>query len=427
MRLWSVAVYLLLPYVVGNLIWRGVRYPAYWHRWPERFGFVEPLDGRPVIWIHAVSVGEVRSSAALINALGERFPDYSVLVTTMTPTGSDQVYELFDERVTHTYVAYDFPDAVERFLNRIRPSVAIIAETEFWPTLFEACHERGIPLFLVNVRLSEASLSGYLWVQRTARRMMANADLICAQTEIDRSRLLRLGVDAGRLHVTGNLKFDAELPDSLLEESRALRQLWGADRPVWIAASTHLSEERRVLAAFKRVREAVPDLLLILVPRHPERFEAVVRLCERRGYAIAQRSEFLSDLSPEIDVLIGDTMGELQRLYAAADVAFIGGSLVRRGGQNLLEACAVSMPVVFGPHMFHFEEISRMALERGAGRQIADVAELAEAVRAYLADPDARRAAGKAAHSLVRDNRGALEKTLALVEDELARRPVGRV
>lgn len=427
MRLWSVAVYLLLPYVVGNLIWRGVRYPAYWHRWPERFGFVEPLEGQPVIWVHAVSVGEVRSSAALINALCERFPDHSVLVTTMTPTGSDQVYELFDERVTHTYVAYDFPDAVERFLRRIRPSVAIIAETEFWPTLFEACHERGIPLFLVNVRLSEASLAGYLWVQRTARRMMANADLICAQTEIDRSRLLRLGVDAGRIHVTGNLKFDAELPDSLLEESRALRQLWGADRPVWIAASTHLSEERKVLAAFKRVREAVPDLLLILVPRHPERFEAVVRLCERRRYSIAQRSEFLSDLSPEIDVLIGDTMGELQRLYAAADVAFIGGSLVRRGGQNVLEACAVSVPVVFGPHMFHFEEISRMALERGAGRRVADVAGLAEAVQAYLEDPDARRAAGEAAHSLVRDNRGALEKTLALVENALARRPAGEV
>lgn len=420
MRLWSVAVYVLLPYVVGNLIWRGIRYPAYWNRWPERFGFVEPLDGGPVIWVHAVSVGEVRSSAALISALAERFPDHRLLVTTMTPTGSDQVYELFDERVMHTYVAYDFPDAVARFLNRIRPAVAIVAETEFWPTLFQACRDRGIPLFLVNCRLSEASLKGYLWVERTARRMMANADLICAQTEIDRSRLLRLGVDPARIHVTGNLKFDAALPDSLLEEGRALRALWGSHRPVWIAASTHFSEERKVLAAFKQLRESIPELLLILVPRHPERFEAVIRLCERRRYRIAQRSEPLAEISPDIEILIGDTMGELQRLYAAADVAFIGGSLVRRGGQNLLESCAVSVPVVFGPHMFHFEEISRMALERGAGRQVADASELANAVRGYLEDADARRAAGAAAHSLVADNRGALEKTLRHVEAALA-------
>lgn len=422
MKLWSVAAYLLLPYVVGNLVWRGVRYPAYWNRWPERFGFVEALEGKPVIWVHAVSVGEVRSSAALIAALSERFPDHRLLVTTMTPTGSDQVYELFADRVTHTYVAYDFPDAVERFLSRVEPAVAIVAETEFWPTLFAACRKRDIPLFLVNVRLSEASLQGYLWARRTARRMMGNADLICAQTETDRNRLLRLGVDPARIHVTGNLKFDAALPDSLLEEGRALRQLWGGHRPVWIAASTHFSEERKVLAAFRRLRESVPDLLLILVPRHPERFEAVVRLCERRRYRIAQRSGYLSDLSPEIDVLIGDTMGELQRLYAASDVAFIGGSLVRKGGQNLLEACAVRVPVVFGPHMFHFEEISRMALERGAGRQVADWAGLAEVVSHYLEDSDARRAAGAAAHSLVADNRGALAKTLEHIQAALAER-----
>lgn len=424
MRLWSVAVYLLLPYVVGNLVWRGIRYPAYWSRWPERFGFVERLEGKPLIWVHAVSVGEVRSAAALINALGERFPDHSLLVTTMTPTGSEQVHELFADRVTHTYVAYDFPDAVERFLSRVEPAVAIVAETEFWPTLFQACRNRGIPLFLVNVRLSEASLEGYLWAKRTACRMMGNADLICAQTETDRSRLLRLGVDPARIHVTGNLKFDAALPDSLLEEGRALRQLWGGQRPVWIAASTHFTEERKVLAAFKRLRERIPDLLLILVPRHPERFESVVRLCERRKYRIAQRSGYLSDLSPEIDVLIGDTMGELQRLYAAADVAFIGGSLVRRGGQNLLESCAVRVPVVFGPHMFHFEEISRMALERGAGRQVADADELADVVLTYLEDTDARRAAGAAAHSLVADNRGALNQTLALIQGALAERRI---
>lgn len=425
MTLWSVVVYLLLPYVLVNLVWRALRYPAYWYRWSERFGFVETLRGRRVIWVHAVSVGEVRSSAALINALTERFPEHRLLVTTMTPTGSQQVDELFADRVTHTYVAYDFPDAVHRFLKRIRPELAIIAETEFWPNLFSACKRRGIPLFLVNVRVSQAAMKGYSWVPRTARRMFGSADLICAQTETDAGRLRRLGVADAKIHVTGNLKFDAELPGSLLEEGRALRHLWGGDRPVWIAASTHRGEERQVLVAFDLLRREYPSMLLILVPRHPERFAGVIRLCERRGYRIAQRSGSLTDLSARVEVLIGDTMGELQRLYAAADVAFIGGSLARRGGQNPLEACAVEVPVVFGPHMFHFEEISAMALERGAARQVRDTAELVEAVALYVEQPALRLAAGEAAHSLVSDNRGALDKTLRHIGEALSGSELG--
>lgn len=423
MTLWSIVVYLLLPYVLVNLMWRALRYPPYWQRWPERFGFVVPLTDQRVIWVHAVSVGEVRSSAALINALAERFPAHRLLVTTMTPTGSQQVHELFADRVTHTYVAYDFPGAIRRFLDRARPKLAIVAETEFWPNLFSACRRRGIPLFLVNVRLSQASTEGYLWAPRTARKMFGNADLICAQTEADARRLRRLGVDDAMIHVTGNLKFDVGLPGSLLEEGRALRHLWGADRPVWIAASTHPGEERQVLDAFEILRGRNPSLLLILVPRHPERFAGVLRLSERRGYRIAQRSASLAELSPQVDILIGDTMGELQRLYAAADVAFIGGSLVRKGGQNLLEACAVEVPVIFGPHMFHFEEISRMALERGAGRQVCDRHELAEVVARYLADSSLRREAGRAAKSLVNDNHGALQKTLSLLDEALQNSP----
>lgn len=424
MTLWSILVYLLLPYVLVNLVWRALRYPSYWQRWAERFGFVAPLRDERVIWVHAVSVGEVRSAAALISALAERFPAHRLLVTTMTPTGSQQVHELFADRVTHTYVAYDFPDAVYRFLERTRPELAIVAETEFWPNLFSACKRRGIPLFLVNVRLSEASMRGYLWAPRTTCKMFGNADLICAQTEIDAGRLRHFGVDDARVHVTGNLKFDVDLPGSLLEEGRALRHLWGADRPVWIAASTHHGEERQVLEAFDILRDQRPSLLLILVPRHPERFAGVVRLCERRGYRIAQRSEALAALSPQVDVLIGDTMGELQRLYAAADIAFIGGSLVRKGGQNLLEACAVEVPVIFGPHMFHFEEISQMALERGAGRQVHDLHELAAVVADYLTDSALRRKAGSAAKSLVSDNRGALKKTLSLIGEALEKTPL---
>ena len=419
MTLWSIAAYLLLPYAFLNLAWRGLRYPAYWRRWPERFGFVERLAPRRTIWLHAVSVGEVRSAVALIAALAERYPRHRLVVTTMTPTGSEQVHELFGDRVSHCYVPYDFPDAVRRFLDRVRPEVAVIAETEFWPNLFDECSARGIPLLLVNGRVSQASLRGYLRVPRIARRMLEQATLLCAQTRIDAQRLRNLGARERQVHVTGNLKFDVDLPARLLDEAAALRRAWGT-RPVFIAASTHGGEERKVLDAYAELLRALPDLLLVLVPRHPERFAAVARLCRRRRLATALRSRTPGALPAATQVLVGDTMGELQRLYAAADVAFIGGSLVPKGGQNLLEACAVHVPVIFGPYMFHFEEISAMALERGAARQVHGERELAAAVALYFAQPDLRRVAGRAAHTLVLDNRGALERTLAHMRTALS-------
>jgi len=416
---WRIVVYFLLPYAIGNLLWRGLRYPAYWHRWPERFGFVPRLTGRRVLWVHAVSVGEVRSAAPLVAALVQRYPAHRVVVTTMTPTGSEQVRDLFGDRVSHCYVPYDFPDAVRRFFDRVRPEAAVIAETEFWPNIFAECGRRRIPLLLVNGRVSQASLRGYLRVPKIARAMLANADLLCAQTRVDAQRLRNLGVAERLIHVTGNLKFDVELPEQLLGEARALRGHWGRERPVFIAASTHAGEERKVLDAFAFLKRRYPELLLVFVPRHPERFQGVAALSRRRGFAVALRSKTPGPLPAGTEVLVGDTMGELQRLYAAADVAFIGGSLVPHGGQNLLEACAVEVPVVFGPHMFHFEEISAMALERGAARQVHDVQGLVEAVTLYFDQPDLRRAAGRAAHTLVTDNRGALERTLSLVDDAL--------
>jgi 3-deoxy-D-manno-octulosonic-acid transferase len=422
---WGVFSYLLLPYAIAKLLWRGLRYRAYWHRWPERFGFIESPPGDEVIWIHAVSVGEVRSCVTLVEALGERFPDHRVLITTMTPTGSDQVRELFADRVSHAYVPFDVPFAVKRFLDRARPAFAVIAETEFWPNIFRACSHRDIPLLLVNVRVSQTSLRGYAYVPKTTRTMFGHADLICAQTRTDAYRLHALGAPESRTHVTGNLKFDAEMPARLLEEAGALRASWGRARPVLIAASTHRGEEKKLLTAFAALRKRYPSTLLVLVPRHPERFEPVAQLCERRGYRIALRSETRGTLPESTEVLVGDTMGELQRLYAASDVAFIGGSLVRRGGQNLLEACAVGVPVLFGPHMFHFEEISEMTLERGAGRQVQTPEELAAAVGDYLDNPPVRQAAGSAGRRLVADNRGALTHTLALMSETLKER--GRV
>jgi 3-deoxy-D-manno-octulosonic-acid transferase len=418
---WTLGAYLLLPYAIGSLLWKGLRYAPYWNRWHERFGFVARPPAERVIWVHAVSVGEVRSAAALIMALDERYPAHRILVTTMTPTGSEQVRELFGERVSHSYVPFDFPDAVHRFLNRVQPELAVIAETEFWPNIFAALHRRCIPLFLVNVRISQAALSGYLRVPQTVRRMFRAADLICPQTELDAQRLRMLGADPRRIHVTGNLKFDVEVPESLLQEGAAVRQQWGRDRPVWIAASTHAGEEAQVLDAFEAVRQKHPTLLLALVPRHPERFASVARLCERRGYSISMRSLDFQEFGDDVDIVVGDTMGELQRLYAASDVAFVGGSLVPSGGQNVLEACAVSVPVIFGPYMFHFEEISALALARGAARQVQDAAELGEVVAEFLADPALRRTTGAAAHSLMQDNHGALARTLELIDEGLAR------
>jgi len=416
---WRFVVYLLLPYAIGNLIWRALRYSEYWHRWPERFGFVTPLTGVRTLWVHAVSVGEVRSAAPLVAALVERYPKHRIVVTTMTPTGSQQVRELFGDSVSHCYVPFDFPDAVRRFFDRVRPEAAVIAETEFWPNIFAECGCRRIPLLLVNSRVSQASLRGYLRVPNIARAMLANADLLCAQTRVDAQRLRNLGAAERLIHVTGNLKFDVELPARLLDEARELRGRWGSTRPVWIAASTHAGEERKILEAHAMLKQRHPTLLLVLVPRHPERFQSVAALCRRRGFSVALRSRTPGVLPSGTEVLVGDTMGELQRLYAAADVAFIGGSLVPHGGQNLLEACAVDVPVAFGPHMFHFEEISAMALERGAARQVHDVPGLAAAVALYLEQPDLRRAAGSAAHTLVTDNRGALGRTLLLVEEAL--------
>jgi 3-deoxy-D-manno-octulosonic-acid transferase len=414
---WSVAVYLFLPYALGNLVWRALRYRAYWLRWPERFGFVAPIANERVIWVHAVSVGEVRSAAALVDALAARFPKHRLLVTTMTPTGSDQVKELFGDRVRHTYLPYDFPDAVRRFLDRVRPELAIIAETEFWPSLFAACRRRRIPLALVNVRLSQASFRGYSLVRAMTRAMLTTADLICAQTSIDAQRLRNLGVPDRLIRVTGNLKFDVEPPASLVADGRRLREDWGRGRPVLIAGSTHRGEETRMLEAFVELKRRYPRLLLVLVPRHPERFASVARLCKRRGFVTARRTRTRGPLASNVDVLVGDTMGELQRLYAAADVAFIGGSLVPRGGQNLLEACAVRVPVVFGPHMFHFEEISAMALERGAARQVQNLGELVEAIGLYFDQPALLEAAGQAAHTLISENHGALARTLKFMQE----------
>lgn len=412
MRLaYSILLYLLIPVAVTRLLWRGVRNRGYWHRWGERFGLAPRLAG-PLLWVHAVSVGEVRAAVPLVRALGRDYPGHRILVTTMTPTGSATVRELLGDAAAHCYVPYDLPTAVARFLNRTQPRLALVMETELWPNLFHRCRARGVPVVLANVRMSEKSARGYRRFAALTRATLANVAGVGAQSESDAARMRALG--APQVEVTGSIKFELEPPADLAARAAQLRAGFGG-RPAWVAASTRDGEEGYVLDAFRRLRARFPDLLLILVPRHPERFDAVARLCAQQGFALERRSTRRDGVAPGTDILLGDTLGELLLFYAAADVAYVGGSLVPLGGQNLLEACAVGTPVAFGPHMFNFSEISRMSLERGAARQVEDSAQLAEALGAWLADAGARREAGAAGRRMVEENRGALEKTLALV------------
>ncbi len=412
--LYSLILYLLLPVALLRLAWRGLRNPAYWRRWPERFGYAPVMDPAGCVWLHAVSVGETRAAVPLVHALLRLYPERRILITSMTLTGSDQVRELFDKQVEHCYVPYDLPMAVRRFLDRTRPAVAVIMETEFWPNLFHQCHARGIPLVLANVRMSERSARGYQRFAGFTRATLANVSHIGAQSGDDAGRLRALG--ATRVDVTGSIKFEIDVPADLAAKAATLRSGFG-NRPVWVAASTRVGEEDHVLDAFARLRERIPRLLLVLVPRHPERFESVAKLCLQRGLAVERRSTNKHSVAPDTAILLGDTMGELLLFHAVADVSYIGGSLVPLGGQNLLESAAVGTPVVFGPHMFNFSDISRMAIERGAGRQVQDSSELASAVASYLENPTVRKAAGEAGLRMVAENRGALDRTLALVRN----------
>jgi 3-deoxy-D-manno-octulosonic-acid transferase len=405
-------LYLLSPLALLRLGWRGSRNPAYWRRWPERFGFVPAAPAPGGIWLHAVSVGETRAAQPLVRALLQRYPQRRITLTTMTPTGSAQVRELFGTQVDHCYVPYDLPGAVARFLDRVRPGLALIMETELWPNLFHACHARGIPLMVANVRMSEKSQRGYLKFPALTRTTLECVTLLAVQTDADAGRMRALGAPAARVQVTGSIKFDYQPPADAPARARVLRQAWGAQRPVWVAASTRDGEEGAVLDAYRDLKARFPTLLLVLVPRHPERFAEVARLCRQRGYGVALRSAGLAAASAATDILVGDTMGELAVFYAAADVAYVGGSLVPTGGHNILEASAAGVPVVFGPHMFNFQDISRLTLERGAGRQVRDAASLAGAVGEFLHDATQRQAAGEAGRRMVEQNRGALEATL---------------
>lgn len=407
-------LYVFSPLVLLRLWQRGRRAPAYRRRWRERFGWVTPVPEGVRFWVHSVSVGETIAAAPLVEALLARHPEERVLVTTMTPTGSDQVRKLFGDRVLHVYAPYDLPDAVARFLRRVRPAELIVMETELWPNLIHACSKRGIPVVLANARLSERSARGYGRVAWLSRPMLQSLDWIAAQADADAERFLALGAHPDHVSVCGSIKFDFSLSDNLREAARQLRSRLGDSRPVWIAASTHEGEDEILLDAHRRLLKGYPDAALILVPRHPERFNDVARLVELSGFTLSRRSQGAP--AAGCQVLLGDTMGELRMMYGAADVAFVGGSLIESGGHNPLEPAAWGLPTLMGPHVFNFADICQRLVEV-KGLCFAGSAEvLAQRLTNFFDDPEHRRAIGQQALDFVASNRGALQRLLEGVE-----------
>lgn len=410
--LYIVLLHLALPLILLRLFWRSRRAPAYSKRIGERFAIGLPQFEPGGIWIHAVSVGESIAAAPMIRALKERYPQLPITVTCMTPTGSERIKALFGDSVKHCYLPYDLPWAASRFLERLQPKLAVVMETELWPIHIHQCALRGIPVALANARLSERSAHGYARFSRLTAPMLAELSLIASQTEAEAARFRLLGARDDCVSVTGSIKFDLSVDPMLPLQAEALRLQWSAsNRPVWIGASTHTGEDEILLAAHRQLLVEHPDALLILVPRHPERFDSVAELCIKQGFSTVRRSAGKPPLE-QTQVLLGDTMGELLFLFALADVAFVGGSLVPTGGHNLLEPAALGKPVLTGPHLFNFLDIAAQLRDAGALKEIDSAPELAAEITAFWSDPALAERARAAGYSVLKNNQGALERLL---------------
>jgi 3-deoxy-D-manno-octulosonic-acid transferase len=407
--------YALLPALLLRLGWRALRYRRDdGARWRERLGDIPAVPAAHVIWVHAVSVGETLAAVPLVKALLAQYPDYRIVMTSTTASGSAQVAQQFGDKVTAFYMPYDLPGSVTRFLNAVHPQLGIILETELWPNVLAECQRRQIPLLLANARLSAHSCRGYNRIKPLTSEMVNSFERVAAQSPQDGERFLSLGLAPQRLQITGNIKFDIQVAPDLLERGQALRRQWGLNRPVWVAASTHEGEETLILQALATVRAEFPDLLLILVPRHPERFSRVQQLCLQNRYCIALRSRE-EIVTENTAILLGDTMGELMLFYASADIALVGGSFIPIGGHNLIEPAVLGTPVLTGPHLHNFVDVSRLLLEAGGARVVTDAATLAESVIELLKDPEKRKKMGDDARTAVAANTGALTKHLTSI------------
>lgn len=413
--IYTLAIHALLPWAILHLLWRARRQSDYLRHWGERFGFYRPRPPEPVIWIHAVSVGETRAAQPLVAALRERYPDHRILFTHMTPTGRATSKALFGDKIERVYLPYDTPWAVHAFLRHFKPALGLVMETELWPNLVAACRDTDIPLLLVNARLSEKSAARYARFPLLARTALRQLSAIAASGAEDARRLRQLG--APDVVVYGNLKFDIEPPVEQLAIGTEFSQRIG-DRPIFLCASTREGEEALILDEWLKVgagETAQSAALLVIVPRHPQRFDEVACLIESRGLKLQRRGDDLPVVA-DTQVWLGDSMGELFAYYATADVAFVGGSLLDFGSQNLIEPCAVGVPVLIGPSTFNFAEAARNALAAGAARQYPDAAALVNAAMSLLGNAAERDSMGQAGCAFAAQHRGATLKTLALIE-----------
>ena len=425
--LYTALIYCAVPFAFAVVLWRGLRDRGYRQGLGERFGFgrragamraadaTGTAGGGGTLWLHAVSLGEMSAAAPLVRALRARYPDSPLVLTTATPTGRARARSLFGDEVDVRFLPYDMPGAVTRFLERVRPRLALVMETEIWPNLYVECERRGVPLVLASARLSANSVARYRRFGGLFRGIFSASSLIAAQTDVDAERFVAIGAQSARTRVVGNIKFDLELGAGVLDRGRELRACFGESRAVWVAGSTHAGEEEQVLAAHADLRRAEPNALLLLVPRHPDRFEAVAGLLNARGLRFTRRSGgVLPDAA--MPVVLVDTVGELAALYASADLAFVGGSLVPIGGHNLLEPAALGVPVLTGPSHSNAKDIAQLLLAQGAALQVADAGQLAAALSRLFRDPAERQRMGAIGRQVIEANRGSVARLLELIE-----------
>ncbi|HET7766224.1 MAG TPA: lipid IV(A) 3-deoxy-D-manno-octulosonic acid transferase [Burkholderiales bacterium] len=403
-------LWLAFPFVLARLWWRGRQEPRYRENPGERFGFYRTPLARPVIWLHAVSLGETRAAEPLLGALKERHPECDLLVTQMTATGRQAAEQMLGGSVRVAWLAYDYPSAVRRFLRHFRPRLGILMETEIWPNLVGECERARVPLVLANARMSARSARAYAAVGPLVRAALGSLGAVTAQTAEDADRLRSLG--ARRIEVTGNLKFDMEPAAGSDSLAAQLRQRFGG-RKVLLAASTREGEEELILDALPR--DSLGGALLVIVPRHPQRFDAVAQLLASRGLKFARRSA-RDPLRADCEIVLGDSMGEMAAYYRASDVAFIGGSLLAYGGQNLIEACAAGVPVLIGPHTYNFALAAASAVAAGAALRVDGADDMLRRARSLLDDPGLRERMGKAGAAFCATHRGATQRTLAVCE-----------
>ncbi|MFH2135405.1 MAG: lipid IV(A) 3-deoxy-D-manno-octulosonic acid transferase [Pseudomonadota bacterium] len=413
---YTLLLWLLLPYALLHLFWRARKQPEYLHHIGERFGRSRVRSDKPVIWLHTVSVGETRAAATLVRELRERYPQHQILLTHTTPTGRATSEQLYGDDVLRVYLPYDYPFAVRRFLRHFQPQVGVLLETEVWFNLIHACHRTKTPLLLLNARLSERSARKYARYPRLTHDGLHALSLIAAQTEDDALRLTSLGGHS--VPVMGNIKFDIAPPPAQLELGLLLSERFGASRPIFLAASTREGEETLLLDALKKA--SINNLLTVMVPRHPQRFDEVAALIEQHGFSLQRRSAD-EIISADTQVVLGDSMGEMFAYYAACDVTFIGGSLLPLGGQNLIEAAACSKPIIVGPHTFNFAQATEQALACGAALRVLDAEDLVHQLIPLLHDAHRMEHMAQCGERFVSSNRGATERAADMIDSALRR------